>query len=44
MIREDAGRGALPRDRRRTSEHGVQSLVSECTLPASSRMMRERVP
>jgi hypothetical protein len=24
MIREDAGRGALPRDRRRTSAHGEQ--------------------
>jgi hypothetical protein len=24
MIRQDAGRGALPRDRRRTSEHGEQ--------------------
>ena len=24
MIRQDAGRGALPRDRRRTSEHSEQ--------------------
>jgi hypothetical protein len=28
MIRQDAGRGALPRDRRRTSEHGEQGYLT----------------
>jgi hypothetical protein len=28
MIRQDAGRGALPRDRRRTSAHGEQGHLT----------------
>jgi hypothetical protein len=39
MIRQDAGRGALPRDRRRTSEHGEQGhLPGNAPSPDRFRM------
>ena len=42
MIRKDAGRGALPRDRRCTSEHGAPGPWSrKCTEPAWDMAQKE---
>ena len=40
MIRQDAGRGALPRDRRRTSAHGEQGHLPR-NAPSTHRTRRE---